>query len=54
MNDDINDDDDYSRSNDDAEIGLVSGMSSTPRPGKPDNDKLDTTNHLIELYPIKS
>lgn len=49
MNDDINDE--YSRSSDDAEIGLVGGMSSTPRP---DNDNVDTTNHLIELYPIKS
>lgn len=51
MNDDINDE--YSRSSDDAEIGLVGGMASTPRPG-PGNDNLDTTNHLIELYPINS
>ena len=45
MDDDI--DDDFSRSND-AEIGMV-GISSAVNV-----DKLDTTNHLIDLYSIKS
>ena len=45
MDDDI--DDDFSRSND-AEIGMV-GISNAVNV-----DKLDTTNHLIDLYSIKS
>jgi hypothetical protein len=45
MNDDI--DDEFSRS-DEAEIGTV-GTASAVR-----EDKLDTTNHLIDLYPTKS
>lgn len=45
LNDDINDE--FSRS-DDAEIGMV-GTASAVR-----EDTLDTTNHLIDLYPTKS
>ena len=45
MSDDINEE--FSIS-DDAEIGLV-GISNADR-----LDKLDTTNHLIDLYPIRS